>query len=375
MATNESFQLINAPIRPVSCHAWNKDRTMLAVSPNTNEIEIYIKEGKEWVLQTTLKEHDQVVTGLDWAPNSNRLVSCGQDRSAYVWSLVDGRWKPTLVLLRINRAATHVKWSPNEDKFAVASGARLISVCYFEKEQDWWVSKHIKKPIRSTVLSLDWHPNNVLIAAGASDFKTYVFSGYLKEIEERPSPTVWGSKMPFGQLMAELDSQGGWVHDVKFSPSGDKIAWVGHNASFSVAVGGGAVQTLFTKELPYRAVLWLNESSVVAAGHDCTPVLFQADGSGNWSQKEKLEVKKEKKAAASSAFNKFKQLDSRAQTTTEGESNETVLTSVHQNAISQLSVHTGDRNNVLKFTSTGVDGILTIWDVKELEKAVGVKIH
>jgi hypothetical protein len=35
-------------------------------------------------------------------------------------------WKPTLVLLRINRAATYVKWSPNEDKFAVASGARYV---------------------------------------------------------------------------------------------------------------------------------------------------------------------------------------------------------------------------------------------------------
>jgi actin related protein 2/3 complex subunit 1A/1B len=39
-----------------------------------------------------------------------------------------------------------------ENKFAVGSGARLISVCYFEKENDWWVSKHIKKPIRSTVV-------------------------------------------------------------------------------------------------------------------------------------------------------------------------------------------------------------------------------
>jgi actin related protein 2/3 complex subunit 1A/1B len=50
-------------------------------------------------------------------------------------------------------------------------------VCYFEEEQNWWVSKHIKKPIRSTVLSLDWHPNNALLAAGSSGFKTrYVVS-------------------------------------------------------------------------------------------------------------------------------------------------------------------------------------------------------
>jgi len=36
-----------------------------------------------------------------------------QDRNAYVWTQGDdGKWKPTLVLLRINRAATCVKWSP-----------------------------------------------------------------------------------------------------------------------------------------------------------------------------------------------------------------------------------------------------------------------
>ena len=78
----------------------------------------------------------------------------------------DGVWKPTLVILRINRAATFVKWSPLENKFAVGSGARLISICNFESENDWWVRKHIKKPIRSTVLSLDWHPNNSLAGRG-----------------------------------------------------------------------------------------------------------------------------------------------------------------------------------------------------------------
>jgi len=37
-------------------------------------------------------------------------------------------WKPTLVLLNINRAATFVRWSPLENKFAVASGARCDSL-------------------------------------------------------------------------------------------------------------------------------------------------------------------------------------------------------------------------------------------------------
>jgi actin related protein 2/3 complex subunit 1A/1B len=106
-----------------------------------------------------------------------------------------------LVLLRINRAATCVKWSPEENKFAVGSGARLISVCYFEADNDWWVAKHIKKPIKSTITAIDWHPNNCLLAAGSSGFKVRVYSAYVKDIEEKPSATPWGSKMPFQVVM------------------------------------------------------------------------------------------------------------------------------------------------------------------------------
>lgn len=62
----------------------------------------------------------------------------------------------------------------------MGSGAQLIfSVCYFESEKDWWVSKYIKKPIHSTVLSfLGWHPNNILLGAGSYDFKCSQVSIY-----------------------------------------------------------------------------------------------------------------------------------------------------------------------------------------------------
>jgi hypothetical protein len=63
--------------------------------------------------------------------------------------------------------------------------ARAIAVCSFDPENNWWVSKLLKKPIRSTVLSVDWHPNNVLLAAGSADMKARVFSAYVKEIDER----------------------------------------------------------------------------------------------------------------------------------------------------------------------------------------------
>lgn len=60
-----------------------------------------------------------------------------------------------------------------------------IAICSFDAENNWWVSKLLKKPIRSTVLSVDWHPNNVLLAAGSADMKARVFSAYIKEVDDK----------------------------------------------------------------------------------------------------------------------------------------------------------------------------------------------
>ena len=79
------------------------------------------------------------------------------------------------------------------------------------------MSKHIKKPIRSTVLSLDWHPNNCLIACGCADFKTRVFSAYVKDCDEKPESTCWGKKMTMGNLMAEFSSPGVGSGNIVFS--------------------------------------------------------------------------------------------------------------------------------------------------------------
>lgn len=136
-------------------------------------------------------QHDKLVTSIDWAPETNRIVTCSHDRNAYVWNLTSdpstGRetWQPTLVLLRLTRSATFARWSPNEEKFAVASGARTIAVCQFDEESNWWVAKHIKKPLRTTVLGLDWHPNSVLLAAGGADGVARVFSAYIKGVDSK----------------------------------------------------------------------------------------------------------------------------------------------------------------------------------------------
>lgn len=200
--------------------------TAVAVCENSNVVKIY--STTDWSLLATLDEHDKLVTAIDWAPRTNRLVTCAQDRNAYVWTPVNQHhteWKPTLVLLRLNRSATVVKWAPTESKFAVGSGARAVAVCTFDEESDWWVAKHLKKPIRSTVLDIDWHPNGVFLAAGSADMKARVFSTYTKG-DDKPGPSQWGQKFPFNTLCGEYSSAaGGWVHSVAFSPSGDFLAF------------------------------------------------------------------------------------------------------------------------------------------------------
>lgn len=99
-----------------------------------------------------------------------------------------------------------------------------------------------------------------------------MFSAYIKEVEEKPSPTPWGSKMPFGAVLAEFGGVGlyllylfmsdnrnplshfehfevtelpffcsscalgggGWVHSVSFSASGNRLAWVSHDSTVNV---------------------------------------------------------------------------------------------------------------------------------------------
>uniref|UniRef100_A0A2K5DXN2 Actin-related protein 2/3 complex subunit n=1 Tax=Aotus nancymaae TaxID=37293 RepID=A0A2K5DXN2_AOTNA len=335
-------------VEPISCHAWNKDRTQIAICPNNHEVHIYRKSGAKWTKVHELKEHNGQVTGIDWAP---------ENRNAYVWMLKGRTWKPMVVILRINRAARCVRWAPNENKFTLGSGSRVISICYFEQENDWWVCKHIKKPICSTVFSLDWHPNNVLLAASSCNFKCWIFSAYIKEVEERPAPTPWGSKMSFGEVMFESSNSCGWVHGVCFSASRSHVAWVSHKKM--------AVATLASETLLLLALTFITDNSLVAAGHDCFPVLSptKPPAAGTLSFGGQLDVLKQSSQRGLTARERFQNLDKKANSEG-GMATGSGLDSLHKKSVSQISAKCS------QFCTAGMDGGMSIWDVKSLESAL-----
>ncbi|XP_055333384.1 actin-related protein 2/3 complex subunit 1A-B-like [Paramacrobiotus metropolitanus] len=363
--SNGNYQVAEAHsfgLEPITCHAWNKDRTEIAFSLNSNDVIICKNHNGHWSTIATLSAHDLRVTSIDWAPNTNRIVTCGADRNAYVWTLSNGLWTKSLVLLRINRAAMCVKWSPKENKFAVGCGAKLVAVCYFDEENDWWLSKHIKKPIRSTVTSIDWHPNNYLLAVGATDFTTRVFSAYIKEVDDKPSPSSWGDKTTFANMLSEYSRSGGWTHDVRFSPSGDKLAWVSHDSSISVVDSKRDVNNAVTQRtmfLPFMACIWLRENHILAAGHDCCPMLYKYDQSGKLAFEMKVDQVQKRETGGFSALKKFADMDKRATS----ENVDVLLDTTHQNTITQLSMASSNKNDTT-ICSTGMDGLMVIWDVR-----------
>ncbi|ESN95256.1 hypothetical protein HELRODRAFT_185993 [Helobdella robusta] len=350
-------------VDPISCHSWNKERNQIAISLNSNEVEIHGFSGGRWTLKETLTDHAQRITGIDWSPKSNQIVTCAADRNAHVWTLTDGKWKPALVVLGITRAATCVKWSPEGNKFAVGSGNRSVSVCYFDSMNDWWTNKKIKKPIRSTITCLDWHKNNQLLACGSTDFKARVYSASMKEVNESPSPTSWGSKLTFANLLAEFPTEGGgWIHGISFSGSGDKLAWVGHDSSICVAdsAKGNLLTIVKTEYLPFVDITWTSETALVVAGYDCVPLSYTYNN-GAITFKAKIDAdNKQTETKKGGAMAHFRTQDTRGTT----DNSDTTLNSIHQNTITQISIHSGTKDKCAKFSTTAADGQLVIWDCK-----------
>lgn len=376
---------------PITCYAQSGNADRLALSPNNNLVYIYKQQNSSWLEEAVLSQHDLRVTSIDWAPKTDRIVTCSADRNAYVWqqSKDSNEWKPTLVLLRINRAATCVRWSPNEDKFAVGTAAKLVCVCYFDSAMDWWVSRHIKKPIKSTVTSLDWHPNNILLACGSTDYKSRIFSTFIKEVEKQEqvneiikssswlmnrSDLIDNSSIAItGTLVNEFSNSGAWVHSVAFSPDGTRLAWCSHDSSISIvdSTQSMTVVTLKTRYLPFLSCVWVSENSLVTAGHDCCPMLFSYRYQNNqpiFKFVGRLDRSQKKEADSQNAMKKFRDLDAKIDTNHQhplaaalnfSSAGDSCLGTIHQNTIAQI------RRCVqgTAVATVGLDGKLVVWSL------------
>ncbi|CAO2813233.1 unnamed protein product [Amaranthus hypochondriacus] len=356
----------------ITCHAWSPDHSMIALCPNTEEVHIYKSAADKWEKVHVLQKHDQVVCGIDWSSKTNKIVTVSHDRNSYVWNQEGGEWVPTLVILRLNRAALCVQWSPTENKFAVGSGAKTVCICYYEQENNWWVSKLIRKKHNSSVTSVAWHPNNILLATTSTDGKCRVFSTFIKGVDTRNSEAGSSTDTKFGEQIIQLDLSYSWAFGVNWSPSGNTLAYVGHNSMiyFVDDVGPSPLaQSVAFRDLPLRDVFFVSEKMVIGVGYDCNPMVFAADESGLWSfirflgQRQTTPTIARAGSQISGAFGKLYGQSKYSNANDDcNDSNSNAR--AHENCITCIvPLKKGRDSKVTRFSTSGLDGKVVIWDL------------
>lgn len=128
--------------------------------------------------------------------------------------------------------------------------------------------------------------------------------------------------------------------------------------------------------LPLVSLTWTSEDTIVAAGHDCRPLVFSGSEAG-WNEAGTLDDVSSTKSAESrsgfggspsvgrlktGAFATFRDADSRGHSSS-GSPTATKFSTIHQNTITNVRVYEQRGNAVTKISTSGVDGMLVIWDV------------
>mmetsp|Transcript_27640 Transcript_27640/g.38596 ORF Transcript_27640/g.38596 Transcript_27640/m.38596 type:complete len:390 (-) Transcript_27640:186-1355(-) len=367
----------------ITCFAFNKDYSRVALSPNNEEVHIYEtnskKDCKKWEATPTyiLTEHTGVVSSIDWCNETGFLLTCAHDRNAYVWKFneKENAWEPSLVLLRVNRAATMCRWSPEGNKFAVASSAKVVAICHYEEKHKWWPSKPTKKH-KSTVLSVAWCPNNKFIVTGSTDYRCRIISAFDperdSEDDEHGFGAVFKNQHVFGETLAEFSVSKAWVHDVAWSPSAFRLAFAGQGSTIHfvqvTSDGPPEVTTIRHNALPFVSVEFLSNRCVVASGFDAAPYIFMASDSygaePEWKLKGKVEKKKgakspKSKGKFSASRNMFERVSVRAEKT----STSPQLATLHQNQIIETIPFYNEDGFASSFATAGIDGNIFHWDL------------
>jgi WD40 repeat protein len=80
-----------------------------------------------------------------------------------------------MVITRLHRSALCTAWSPSESSFAIGSGSKNVCVCFYQKDNNWWAGRLIRRQHTSSVTCLAWHPQGVMLATGSTDCKCRLF--------------------------------------------------------------------------------------------------------------------------------------------------------------------------------------------------------
>ena len=342
---------------PISCHCWNKDGTMVALCPNTSDLLIYKVNGKNTELLYTLKEHTQLISSCDWNPVDDSIVTCSHDRNAYVWKFDEAskEWKKQLVLLKLDRAATFVRWSPDGTKFVCATGSKKLRICCYDPGQNWWQSYTLDNK-HPTSLTAEFMPDNTHVISSATDRHMTYFTIDDKEAKQKNGK---GKKIDYA--LKKFSCQG-WCNAVTRSPNGEWIAFTSQDSYIrflkfdELEKDDAPTRAHNIMGLPLLSLCFISDKALIGAGFDCAPRLFVLNGD-DWEDLGLIDIPEIREKASGSGGNAFA---SRA-AVFGGKPAPTKNEGIHNNII------LGIRVTKNAFTTCANDGKLGIWPFEVLK--------
>ena len=346
----------------ISCVAFNKDFTKVALSKKDNVIYIYsvpnLMKTDTWKLEDKLESHVQYVSGLDWNAHTNEILSCSHDKTSFVWEYNNKKWTPSNVVATTKLGYLCCKWNSRGDKFCEGTSAKHLFIGYYNPEAKWWMGRNIKVH-KSSVVCCEIDPTSLFVLSGSTDLRVYVSSCYIESVDDKHlTDATKPLAQPFGTAIYEFRPNC-WINSVAWNASGSLGFVAGQNATIDVInYKDQKTDVIKCKHPPVTLLLPNGENSFYAVCYDRNILEYEKKGD-NWEVKRTVTVDSGKKSSApvknsvASALNKFQQMGVQKKENLAVTSKQ--ASHLHKSLISSVNVKGKD------MVTTDVSGFVKYW--------------
>jgi actin related protein 2/3 complex subunit 1A/1B len=360
MASNQKPQDLFL-LEGISCFAFNKDFTKVALSKKDNVIYIYsipnLMKTDTWKLETTLDTHVQYISGLDWNAKTNEILSCSHDKTSYVWTYSDKKWTPSNVVATTKLGYLCCKWNSRGDKFCEGTSAKQLLIGYYNTGNNWWMGKNIKVH-KSSVVCCEIDPTSLFVLSGSTDLRVYVSSCYMPDIDDKHlTDQTKPLAQDFGAVIYEFRPNC-WLNSVTWNASGSLGFAAGQDATVAVIdYKNQKTDLIKCKHSPVTIVVPNGENSFLAVCYDRNILEYEKKGD-KWEIKKTITTDQGKKATASkgnvsSAVQRFQQMGVQKKENLAVTSKQ--ASHLHQSIISSMNIKGKD------VITTDVSGFVKYW--------------
>ena len=234
--------------------ALSPDDRLLAVGGYTKNDEIRLINFQTGEVKALLKGHKNVILGLAFSPNGNRLISGSGDKTVRIW---DVNTQKTIHILKGHTEVIYaVAFSPDGTFAATGSTDDTFKL--------WNANSG------SLIRTLKGHNDNVMSVAFTTDGKYLLSGSYDKTIR------LWNGRT--GKFIKKLASQDSSVDSLSISPDGTKVmTGIG-------PVGSGKTSYVFSIPSGKKITSFTKHDNIVLATAISPDGRTAATGGGNQNQ-------------------------------------------------------------------------------------------